>query len=50
MTRRKYTHEYKREAVVLTRVPGATIQAVALLEPVPAGDICAIWTNNVGAT
>lgn len=29
MARRKYSDEYKREAVALTRVPGATIQAVA---------------------
>jgi transposase len=29
MTRRKYSDEYKREAVALTRVPGTTVQAVA---------------------
>jgi transposase len=29
MARRKYSDEYKQEAVALTRVPGATIQAVA---------------------
>ena len=29
MARRKYTDEYKREAVELTRAPGATIQQVA---------------------
>jgi transposase-like protein len=29
MTRRKYTEEYKREAVALTELPGATITGVA---------------------
>ncbi|MEX2124424.1 MAG: transposase [Woeseia sp.] len=29
MARRKYSDEYKREAVELTRLPGATIQQVA---------------------
>lgn len=29
MARRKYSDEYKHEAVALTRAPGATIQAVA---------------------
>jgi len=29
MSRRKYSDEYKREAVALTRVPGATVTAVA---------------------
>lgn len=29
MARRKYSDEYKHEAVALTRVPGATIQGVA---------------------
>ncbi len=29
MARRKYSDEYKQEAVALTRVPGATITAVA---------------------
>jgi|TARA_Y100001933_G_C19008915_1_gene567874 transposase len=29
MSRRKYTDEYKREAVELTRLPGATVTAVA---------------------
>jgi transposase len=29
MARRKYSDEYKQEAVALTRLPGATIQAVA---------------------
>ena len=29
MARQKYTEEYKREAVALTRLPGATIQGVA---------------------
>ncbi len=30
MARRKYSDEYKRAAVALTRVPGATITAVAV--------------------
>ena len=29
MARRKYSEEYKQEAVALTKVPGATITAVA---------------------
>ncbi len=29
MSRRKYSDEYKQEAVELTRLPGATIQGVA---------------------
>ncbi len=28
-TRRKYTDEFKREAVAMTRMPGATLQQVA---------------------
>lgn len=29
MARRRYSEEYKQEAVAMTRVPGATIQGVA---------------------
>jgi transposase len=29
MARRKYSDEYKREAVAMTRLPGATVQQVA---------------------
>jgi len=40
MSRRKYSEEYKQEAVELTRLPGFTIQGVGDWFGVPAGLTC----------